>query len=1083
MTISTVIKSSGEEVPFDAEKLNSMAEWGSNVGICWSSLVLDAMKKVTDKCTTEDLQNALIDSCAEKSTPEHLAMASRLFVGSLYKKVHGGFNNRPDLYDFYHDMTFKGVWEYMDYDAYDLETLNEFIDHDKDVDYAYSTVKQIASKYAKKFKGVVCETPQLTFMGIAMKVMEKQPTDRRLDDVVKLYNYLSDLKINAPTPFLSGLRTSFKGYASCAVLKANDTAESLGILVDNAYTMTIASAGIGSTMNCRSLGDPVRGGAITHTGKIPYYRYLEGAVKSTKQSTRGGSSTTHYTILDPEIEDLVRLKHPTTVADKQVRGLDYSVGVNRLFAEKAASGQQWMLCSEFFAPEVYKALYQGYSEFKVAYNKYLASDKPKKLVDASDLLLTIMKQRQDTGRIYIHWLDEMNHHTPFKGNIYSSNLCVAPETMLLTSSGNIPIAELEGEKVDIWNGFEWSNVEVVKTGESKKLLNVKTTSGYELDCTPEHKFYVFTGYRKPYKEKRAHELVAGDKLMKFNLPVVEGSRVLSNAYQNGFYSADGSLSNGHSRIYLYHEKRGLLEHFPDRRNHYVQEDQNREYFIYEGLEDKFFVPNSEYTIQSRLDWLAGFLDGDGCIYRNGTNEAITGSSIEYNFLREVQLMLQTLGVSAKITKMVEEGYRLLPANDGTGELKEFWCQNSYRLLISSCDSYKLLTLGLNFNRLKIKLRKPQRDAKQFVKVESVTDLGRVDDTYCFTEHKRNLGMFNGILTGQCKEIHLPTGGFNKKAERDSYELNEDFGEIALCFLSSLVAGRISEEEYEDVAYYTALMIDNVIDIMEYPFKNLELTAKARRSIGIGVTNLAHDLAKRGLSYSSLEGKNYMHRHAEMHSYFVHKASLRLAKEKGTCEWITKTKYPEGWLPIDTYNKNVDNVHTQKLQYDWEGLRKDIISVGGLRNSVLEASPPCESSSLASQTTNCIYPIRDKYVTKKSGTTKVIFGAPDVETLCDAYEIAWDVPTRDLIDAYAIFQKFHGQGISSDLYTDFSKFPDEKVPSSKLFDDFFYSTKMGLKAWYYQNSKGGLTKTKPMVTEGTYLVEEEAEDDNCEACKM
>lgn len=420
--IKTVVKSNGDVVPFDADKLNKMAEWGANVGICWSSLVLDAMKKVTDGCSTEDIQNALIDACSEKSTPEHLAMAARLFVGSLYKKVHGGFNKQPHLYDFYCSMVDKGVWEDMKYDAHDLEYLEEFIDHTKDVDYAFSTVKQISSKYTKRFEGDVCETPQFTFMGIAMKVMEVQPEERRLDDVIKLYNYLSDLKINAPTPFLAGLRTSFKGYASCAVLKADDTADSLGILVDNAYTMTIASAGIGSTMGSRSLGDPVRNGAITHTGKIPYYRYLEGAVKSTKQSTRGGSSTMHFTILDPEIEDLVRLKHPTTVVDKQVRGLDYSVGVNRLFAEIAASGGQWMLCSEYFAPEVHKAIYSDYGTFKETYYRYLDSDKPKKLVDASALLLTILKQRQDTGRIYIHWLDEMNTHTPFLESIYSSNL-------------------------------------------------------------------------------------------------------------------------------------------------------------------------------------------------------------------------------------------------------------------------------------------------------------------------------------------------------------------------------------------------------------------------------------------------------------------------------------------------------------------------------------------------------------------------------------------------------------------------------------------------------------------------------------
>src|SRR5699024_4462536 len=162
------------------------------------------------------------------------------------------------------------------------------------------------------------------------------------------------------------------------------------------------------------------------------------------------------------------------------------------------------------------------------------------------------------------------------------------------------------------------------------------------------------------------------------------------------------------------------------------------------------------------------------------------------------------------------------------------------------------------------------------------------------------------------------------------------GEIGLCSLASLVVGRIAEEEYEEIAYYTALMIDNVMEIMEYPFKSLEVTAKARRSIGVGITNLAHDMAMHKLSYASREGKNYIHFIAERHSYYLHKASLRLAKEEGNAPWIDKTKYPGGWLPIDTYNKNVDSVHDAELRYDWEALRQAIIEQGGIRHSVLEA---------------------------------------------------------------------------------------------------------------------------------------------------
>lgn len=173
-----------------------------------------------------------------------------------------------------------------------------------------------------------------------------------------------------------------------------------------------------------------------------------------------------------------------------------------------------------------------------------------------------------------------------------------------------------------------------------------------------------------------------------------------------------------------------------------------------GLKDKFFVPTNEYSIKARLDWFAGYLDADGCVYRNGTNEAITASSVNFTFLQEIQLMLQTLGVSCKISKLYDAGIKQLPANDGSGLNKDYLCQESYRLLITSYDSFKLVSLGLKTNRLKIDLRRPQRDAKQFNKIVSVVDEGRYDDTWCFTEHKRGMGMFNGILTGNCTEIVL-----------------------------------------------------------------------------------------------------------------------------------------------------------------------------------------------------------------------------------------------------------------------------------------------------------------------------------------
>jgi ribonucleotide reductase alpha subunit len=188
----------------------------------------------------------------------------------------------------------------------------------------------------------------------------------------------------------------------------------------------------------------------------------------------------------------------------------------------------------------------------------------------------------------------------------------------------------------------------------------------------------------------------------------------------------------------------------------------------------------------------------------------------------------------------------------------------------------------------------------------------------------------------CQEIGLPTKGY--RSVEDLYVEGDVGGEIGLCNLAAIVVGRVKDSEYEEVAYRALKMVDNVISLMEYPFPNLKYTSNARRSAGVGITNLANDLAHRGFDYTSFMSKAYLHRVAERHSYFLHKASVRLAKERGKCEWFHKTKYSDGWLLIDTYCKEVDNITPQKLIYDWEALRKEIKEFG-MRNSVLEAFMP------------------------------------------------------------------------------------------------------------------------------------------------
>lgn len=322
---------------------------------------------------------------------------------------------------------------------------------------------------------------------------------------------------------------------------------------------------------------------------------------------------------------------------------------------------------------------------------------------------------------------------------------------------------------------------------------------------------------------------------------------------------------------------------------------------------------------------------------------------------------------------------------------------------------------------------------------------------------------------------LPTKPFHSMENLYSGEDLED-GEVALCFLSSIVAGRVTPEEYEDVAYYTLLCIDNVIETMQYPFKHTELTAKSRRSVGVGITNLAHYLASNFATYDSDYGKRLIHEHSEMHYFNLLKGSLRLAKEKGNAEWMDKTKWGEGWLPIDTYSKAVDTITNFELKCDWETLRKEVIEQGGIRNSVLMAVAPNESSSLLSDTTNSLYPIRDLKLFKQSQKGNVLFIAPDADKLKGMYQSAWDINSPHIADLYSIATKFADQGISCDSWVNLT----EGVSSDSVTRDhvkyILKCAKQGVKSLYYLNSR---TKQSGTIAEEFG----ELKDIGCESCDV
>ena len=276
-------------------------------------------------------------------------------------------------------------------------------------------------------------------------------------------------------------------------------------------------------------------------------------------------------------------------------------------------------------------------------------------------------------------------------------------------------------------------------------------------------------------------------------------------------------------------------------------------------------------------------------------------------------------------------------------------------------------------------------------------------------------------------------------------------EVSLCSLAGIVECNIhSDEEYREAAYYALKMIDKCIHKSDYTLPHVGYTAKNRLNAGVGLIGVATTMARKGLKYNSVEGLNELHRIAERHSYFIIEASLQLGKELGNAPWMHKTKWPSGWLPIDTYKKTIDDLVTQSLVYDWEDLRQRIVENKGIRNSSLVAHMPTESSSKAAGVPNCIYPIRELSMKKTDLSSTIDWVAVDSDIIGEQYQIAWEIPTLDLIKVYGIFQKFADQAISADLYKDRSK--DINLSAKDIITEYLYMVKYGMKSRYYQNSR-------------------------------
>ena len=429
-----VKKRNGSIEPMNLEKMHVMVERAcSNLaGVSASQVEMQSGIQFYNGITTDEIQGILIKSASDLISleqPNYQYVAAKLLLFSLRKSLYGKIYEIPHLKDHIDKCVESGVYDPAVNDKFTVEEINEiqkFIDHDRDYLFTYAGLRQVADKYLvqDRSSGQVYETPQFMYMLIAMTMFAEYDRGTRLNYIKRYYDAISKHKINIPTPIMGGVRTPIRQFASCVLVDIDDTLDSI-FTSDMAVGRYVAQrAGIGiNAGRIRGINSKIRGGEVQHTGVVPFLKKFEATVRCcTQNGIRGGSATVHFPIWHQEIEDILVLKNNKGTEDNRVRKLDYSIQISKLFYERFITGGDISLFSPHDVPNLYDVF--GTEEFDGLYESYEADSAiPRKTIAAQELFGQLIKERAETGRIYIMNIDHCNSHSSFLDKVEMSNLC------------------------------------------------------------------------------------------------------------------------------------------------------------------------------------------------------------------------------------------------------------------------------------------------------------------------------------------------------------------------------------------------------------------------------------------------------------------------------------------------------------------------------------------------------------------------------------------------------------------------------------------------------------------------------------
>ena len=1097
-TYMRVTKRNGEleEIAFDKiqSRIKKLGEEAS-IHINYPQLVMKVIDQLYDTISTTKIDELAAEQCASLSTlnPDYGTLAGRIIISNHQKNTNSLFSNVvEELYNFYdihgnhNPLVSSNLWIFVSKYA---TNLNDMIDYNRDYLIDYFGFKTLERAYLFKKGKYIIERPQHMWMRVSVGIHGDLNNPNSLELIKETYNLMSQKFFTHATPTLFNAGTPRPQMSSCYLLAMeNDSIDGIFNTLKDCAHISKWAGGIGLHVhNIRAKGSHIQGTNGISNGLVPMLRVFNNTARYVDQggNKRNGSFAIYLEPWHADIFDFLEMRKNHGDEETKARDLFYALWISDLFMERVKDKNgKWSL----FCPHECPGLSDVYGDnFKNLYESYEKNGKARKTINARELWFAILDAQMETGTPYLLYKDAANIKSNQKnlGTIKSSNLCVAPETLILTDKGHIEIQNLMNQDVNVWNGEEWSLVTIKKTGEDQELINVYTDDGSKLTCTPYHNFYIQNSYSE--EKVLAKDLKPNDRIIKCEYPVIDGSDTMPYAYTHGFFCGDGTYGNKTDDI------------------------------LPVDLNKKFDVPSYFCALKDKLDWFAGYCDADGSIIA----DQLQVSSINKEFLENIKLLLQTCGINPKIKLSQNRTESYLP--DGKGGYKYFEVKPIYRLLITSCDLYNLHKLGFNPHRLVISGNKPSRDAKQFIKILEIKNNNRIDDTYCFTEPKRHMGVFNGILTGQCTEI---------------IEYS-DSTETAVCNLASValpafVNQQTKQFDYDKLHQVTKVVTNNlnkVIDINFYPTEKTRKSNLRHRPIGIGVQGLADAFILMDIPFHSEEAKSVnklifetiyhasLEKSNEISVERTQKIKLLDTTSIESLSFINEYEHStlnrdntdlfgayisfegsptsKGILQFDLWNVSPSN------RYNWDILKKSIQKYG-LRNSLLVAPMPTASTSQILGYNECFEPftsnlysrrtlagefvvvnkylmkelielghwneqIKNNIIANKGSIQQMTFLSQHIR---NKYKIVWEMPMKHIIDMAADRGPFICQSQSLNLWI-------EEPVYSKLTSMHFYAWEKGLKTGIYYLRRKAKHQAQQFTIEPTAIHKEK--EDICESC--